>query len=75
MRVELTSHFEIVRRNAERCGAHSMSVQNYWTFVNFKERAAAVAFATWAVKENLTTNGLNTERPFVPYEVAVRHPV
>lgn len=74
MRIDHAGHFEEVLNAAKDRHATSSSVQSYWTFCNFRTREQSESFVRWCEEKGKAHNGVNTERPFVPYEVAVRHP-
>jgi len=73
MKIEVAGHFLEVAENAKRCRATVLSIQNLWTFVNFERHEDAQRFTQWCDNSGLKTMGINTQRPFVKFEVSVEH--
>lgn len=71
----VTGHFCEVIGEAQRNNATSISIQDFYTFCNFNTREDAQRFL-----DNMHTagkadgHGVNTERPFVKFEVSIHHP-
>lgn len=74
MRIEHTGQYRDVINAARDCNATQVSIQQYWTFCNFATRTDAEAFNAVASANNWKTMGINTNRPYVPFEVAVSNP-
>ncbi len=74
MYVDHAGHFASVIARAKIHNAMSVSIQSFFTFVNFNDEENARGFNEWCKASNMRTDGVNTVRPFVPFEVAVQHP-
>lgn len=77
MYVEYVSDWKELKNKAESLGAHSMSVQGYYTFFNFKNVERAQEFLDFAKSLGFFKHPekaqVNTRRPFTPAEVSIRN--
>jgi hypothetical protein len=75
MRLEVTSHYALMKLAAEEAGAYSMSIQNAFTFVNFHSVSEASAFIRKFQPYTSYPLSINTQRGGgrIPAEVSVQH--
>lgn len=71
--VDIGGHFADIVGEAQRNHASRISIQSYYTFCGFKTLQDAEAFEAWCRASGKETNGVNRERSYTPYEVAVHH--